>query len=257
MRRIGHKGADAIAPGNTLESFHAAAEAGVEMIECDVLRQRSDFPHSDDWRRARAGPQPGCEPLVIAHDWGDAGRRDPLTLDQALEAFTRPPLAGVELDCDLKVAGREDELVAALRNHGLVERAMVSTMEVSTIKEIGRLAPDLRRGWTIPRVTKAWDRRRWARPGLLVAMAAARARLPAVVARRAPELGVQAVWIYHPLATSSLAGACHRNGIELIAWTVDDLPRMRELVAMGVDGICSNDPRLFTGLDAAAGATSS
>ncbi len=249
---MGHKGADAIAPGNTLESFQAAVDAGVEMVEFDVLRQRSDFADPEEWRRARAGPQPGCEPLIVAHDWGDARRRDPLTLDEALEAFTRPPLADVEIDCDLKVAGREDELVGALRNHGLIERAMVSTMEVSSVKEIGRLAPDLRRGWTIPRVTKPWDRRRWARPGLLVAMAAARARLPAVVARRAPGLGVQAVWIYHPLATAALAGACHRAGIELIAWTVDDLPRMRLLAEMGVDGICSNDPRLFAGLGASA-----
>ena len=37
-RRIGHKGADAIEPGNTLESFEAAIEEGVDMIEFDVAR---------------------------------------------------------------------------------------------------------------------------------------------------------------------------------------------------------------------------
>ena len=41
MRRIGHKGADALVPGNTLASFEAAAKAGVSMIEFDVLRPRS------------------------------------------------------------------------------------------------------------------------------------------------------------------------------------------------------------------------
>jgi glycerophosphoryl diester phosphodiesterase len=30
-----------------------------------------------------------------------------------------------------------------------------------------------------------------------------------------------------------------------MAWTVDDAGRIRELLGMGVDGICSNDPRLF------------
>ncbi len=38
LKRIGHKGADSIRPGNTLESFEAAVVAGVEMIELDVLR---------------------------------------------------------------------------------------------------------------------------------------------------------------------------------------------------------------------------
>jgi glycerophosphoryl diester phosphodiesterase len=37
--------------------------------------------------------------------------------------------------------------------------------------------------------------------------------------------------------------------VELIAWTVDDEPRMRRLTEMGVDGLVSNDPRLFQLLD--------
>jgi glycerophosphoryl diester phosphodiesterase len=44
--------------------------------------------------------------------------------------------------------------------------------------------------------------------------------------------------------------ATRAAGVELIAWTVDDLPRIRKLTAMGVDGICSNDPRLFAELPA-------
>ena len=52
MKRIGHKGADSIRPGNTLESFEAAVAAGAEMIELDVLRPRADFRDGGDWRRA-------------------------------------------------------------------------------------------------------------------------------------------------------------------------------------------------------------
>ena len=53
--RVGHKGADHVAPGNTIESFEAALEHGVDMIEFDVLRTR-------DGR------------LVLAHDYEDAER---------------------------------------------------------------------------------------------------------------------------------------------------------------------------------------
>jgi glycerophosphoryl diester phosphodiesterase len=56
------------------------------------------------------------------------------------------------------------------------------------------------------------------------------------------------MWVFHPLASRRLAAATRRAGIELITWTVDDAARMRALLAMGVDGICSNDPRLFAAL---------
>ena len=125
MKRIGHKGADAIRAGNTLESFEAAVAAGAEMIELDVLRPRSEFVDGD-WRRAVAGPAPaGAPPLLVAHDWGDAARRKSLTLDAVLDAFTRPPLDRVEVNCDLKIAGREDEIVAALAGRGLLVRGLL------------------------------------------------------------------------------------------------------------------------------------
>ena len=54
LKRIGHKGADLITPGNTLASFDAALEAGVDMVEFDVLPEHS--------RRLPAR-------LVLAHDY--------------------------------------------------------------------------------------------------------------------------------------------------------------------------------------------
>lgn len=247
--RVGHKGADSIVPGNTIPSFEAAVSAGVDVIELDVLRPRSDFRAGEDWRRARAGPVGGASaPLLVAHDWADASRREPHTLAEALDAFTRPPLDGVRVNLDLKLAGREDEVVAALRERGLVERAMTSTMEVRSIHALREHAPDLRRGWTLPKVGRDWTRHRALRPVVLAGSAAFRARLPGLVRSHARRLGVWAVWIYHPLATRALADAIHGAGCELICWTVDDLPRMRELLALGADGICSNDPRLFSQL---------
>ena len=62
LKRIGHKGADLIAPGNTRESFDAALAAGVDMIEFDVLPERRE----------------GSGRLILAHDYRDASRRDPV-----------------------------------------------------------------------------------------------------------------------------------------------------------------------------------
>lgn len=243
--RIGHKGADAIVPGNTLASFQAAVEAGVDMIEFDVLRPQSDFADGADWRTAPAGPAQGTAPLVVAHDWGDARSRSPITLDEALDAFRRPPLDRVRIDLDLKIAGREDEVVTALREHDLLERAMTSTMEVRSIHVLRELEPGLERGWTLPRIRRDWTRSRLARPFVATGMIALRARLPAIVRRHARRLGVRAIWLYHPLATPAIAAAAHDVRCELICWTVDDPARIDALTALGADGICTNDPRLF------------
>jgi glycerophosphoryl diester phosphodiesterase len=249
LKRIGHKGADAIRAGNTRESFEAAVQAGVDMIELDVLRPRRDFDQRGDWRRAVAGPadRPGG-PLLVAHDWGDARRRDPLTLEEGLDAFTLPPLDRVRIDCDLKIAGREEEVVAALRERGLLERASISTMELPSLAVLRGLDSNLPLGWTVPKVTRDWNSMPWAKPIVLGGLLSYRRRLPRLVRRRARELGVRSIWAYHPVITARLVRACHDADLELIAWTVDDLRRMRALAALGVDGICTNDPRLFAQL---------
>ena len=229
MLRIGHKGADAVVPGNTIASFRRAVEIGVDMIEFDVLRTRD----------GENGP------LVVAHDWGAVRGAKPPRLDEVLEAFRAQPLDRVRLHCDLKLPGREDELVSALLHHDLLERASISTMYTASLLELHRLEPALSTGWSYPRVTRDWDRNRLARPALIGAMAAMRARLPRVVMRRAPELGVSSLWCFHKLISPALARACRTIGIELIAWTVDDRARIAQLRSIGVDGICSNDPRLL------------
>jgi glycerophosphoryl diester phosphodiesterase len=162
-----------------------------------------------------------------------------------LDAFLVAPLDRVEIDLDIKLAGREEEIVAAVRERGLVERAMVSTMELSTLARMRELEPSLRRGWTYPKVRRDWAAKRWARGPMLAALMAMRRRLPGIAVVELPRLGVEAMWVYHSLVSSRLAGVTESAGVELIAWTVDDLERMERLVAHGVGGICSNDPRLF------------
>jgi glycerophosphoryl diester phosphodiesterase len=220
--RIGHKGADSITPGNTLESFEAAVEVGVDVIEFDVLRDRD-------------------ERLVVAHDYHDVSVRRPLGLTDALDAFCEPPLDEVELDCDLKLPGREAELAGALAGHDLLDRAMVSTMEIESIVKLRKLEPELRIGWRFD-----WTGHRWATPVVGTGLMAMRRRMPKLVAERAPELQVDAIWAYDRLVTPKLVEAAHDADVDLYVWTVDDPGRIAELAEMGVDGIVSNDPRLFT-----------
>ena len=238
LRRVGHKGAAALVEGNTVASFERAVEVGVDMIEFDVLRMPDGAPGLPPDRRS---------PLVVAHDWADAETRPRLTLGEALDAFIEPPLDRVQIDCDLKLAGREGELVEALRDRGLIERSMVSTMYTASLAAIAAIEPALRLGWTYPLVTRPWDRRVAARPAVLVAMELMRRRFPRIARRRVPQIGASAIWVFHRLASPQLVAVTRELGIELIAWTVDDAARVTALREMGVDGIVSNDPRLMQG----------
>ncbi len=237
LRLVGHKGADMIVPGNTVASFRAAVEAGVDTIEMDVL-----------WLPDSHLPLEQRAPLVIAHDWEDAEGRTPLALTEALDAFLEPPLDQVEIDLDVKLPGREEEMVEALRERDLIERSMISTMEMHTLRRVLELEPALRRGWTYPKVTKDWTGKRWAKAPMLAALVAMRHRLPGLAAEKLPQFDVAAMWVYHPLVSARLARICHLAGVELIAWTVDDAARMQKLVDAGVHGLVSNDPRLFARL---------
>jgi glycerophosphoryl diester phosphodiesterase len=224
--RVGHKGADHVAPGNTVESFEAALAHGVDMIEFDVLR-------------ARDGQ------LVLAHDYTDAEGRDCLTLQEGLEHFAGEAYSGVELDVDLKLPGYEREVVEGLQERGLAERSLVSTTYTDSLERLGELAPGLRRGWSVPRVRRNYLRSPLALPAYAI-VRVMRARLPGQAAARINSGGCEAIMAHQVLVSRRLVKAVHSAGGELYVWTVDDAARIRALEALGVDGVITNDPRLFS-----------
>src|SRR5437660_7226191 len=107
-RRVGHKGAAHIEPGNTLASFDAALRHGVDMIELDVLSERPD----------------GSGRLLVAHDYHDMREREPLSFEEALEHLSGEEFGGLEFDVDVKLHGYELRVLEALREFGLVGRTL-------------------------------------------------------------------------------------------------------------------------------------
>ena len=225
MIRVGHKGADHVAPGNTIASFDAALEHGVQMIEFDVLRTRD--------RR-----------LVLAHDYEDAASRRCLTLDEGLDHFAGEAYTGIELDVDMKLPGYEREVAEGLRDRGLTERSLVSTMYPESLDRLGELAPGLRRGWSVPRVRRDYTRSPLALPAYAVARIW-RARLPGQAASRIRAGGCEAVMAHQILVSGRLVRDVHAAGGQVYVWTVDSARRIEALEALGVDGVITNDPRLF------------
>jgi glycerophosphoryl diester phosphodiesterase len=229
LKRIGHKGADLIAPGNTLASFDAALAAGVDMVEFDVLTEHSD----------------GTGRLVLAHDYEAAARGEPLTLEQGLGHFAQDAWGGIELDVDLKTSGYEQRVVEALRDFGLAERALISTMEQDSLPILRAAAPDIRLGWSVPKLRRDYLANPFTRGPALIGAQYIRTVLPGRAARAMREGRIDALMAHWALVTPRLARAVDKAGGELYVWTVDDATRIARLDALGVTGIITNDPRLF------------
>jgi glycerophosphoryl diester phosphodiesterase len=227
LRRVGHKGADHIAPGNTAASFDAALAAGVDMIEFDVLPEDMD--------------RPADSRLLLAHDYTH-DLATALTLEEGLAHLAS---SAVELDVDLKLPGYEARVVDALRTYGLVERTLISTTFMRSLVTIRELEPRLRLGWSVPRArrdyTATWHTKLYA----YAAIARIRRRLPEAAQRHLTAGRCDAVMAHWRLVTRRLVRAVAGAGGELYVWTVDDAARIRRLEALGVTGVITNDPRLF------------
>jgi glycerophosphoryl diester phosphodiesterase len=228
-RRVGHKGADHIVPGNTFASFDAALEHGVDMIEFDVLSERGD----------------GTGELYLAHDYEHLRSGGAPTFEEGLAHLTGARFAAVELDVDLKLPGYELRALEALRRHGIVDRCLVSTMETSSLAVLRAAEPALRIGWSVPKLRRDPTDSPWMRPFAMALGLSYRTALPRYAAAAIRAGKADALMANWRVITPGLVRHVHDAGGEIYAWTVDDREVIAKLEAMGVDGVISNDPRLF------------
>ncbi len=229
-RRVGHKGAAHIEPGNTLASFDAALRHGVDMIELDVLSENSD----------------GSGRLLVAHDHEDALRRSPVSFEQALEHLAGSDFAGVEIDVDIKLPGYELRVLEQLRELDLVSRTLISGMFPAGLAQIRAAEPQLRLGWSVPRVRRDYTNDMLTAIPALAMLTGYRAMLPRRARAALLDGRFDAIMAHWRVVTPALVRAVSAGEGELYVWTVDDARMIERLTAMGVDGIITNDPRLFS-----------
>jgi glycerophosphoryl diester phosphodiesterase len=224
-KRVGHKGAGLLAPGNTVAAFDAALAIGVDMIEFDVLRADGE--------------------LLIAHDLEDAVRPDVLTLEEALDYLASPAFAGIELDVDLKLPGDERQVLDALREHALLERTLISSTHVQSLRTIRHAAPAVKLGLSVPQLRRDPFAGGPLLPFAPLMLRYGQAVTPGGATRALRGRVCDAMMVHWRLVTPRLVRAVAAQRGELYVWTVDNLERVRQLYELGVTGIISNDPRLF------------
>jgi glycerophosphoryl diester phosphodiesterase len=218
---IGHRGAAALAPENTLESFALALELGADGIEFDVV--------------------PTPDGLGVAHD---LNAPDPAPLDETLDFLGS---SGTILQVDLKAYGQEAELLDALRRHDVLDRTLVSSFHLRSLRTLAHLDPSIPRSFTYPE-----DKLGLARHSALTfvirgGLHVMRHTLPRRIGGMLTRAQVSALTLIYTVVTEEIVEACHARGVAVWAWTVNDRETAARLEAMGTDAIITDDPRIFRG----------
>lgn len=224
---IGHRGASAHCPENSLEAFRRAAADGADGVELDVLRCASGEPvvfHDDDLNRLGGRPDRiGSLSLAEVRRVRLASGATIPTLAETLEAC--PTLL---LNVELKAMGVSwSEIRALVRAVAALvdvptarDRVLVSSFHPYAVWAWRRCAPRVPAGLLFERDSPLYLRRGWTLP-LLGAAAA------------------------HPeavLCSGPAVERWHRRGYRVNVWTVDAPAELARLRAIGVDGIITNDP---------------
>ena len=211
FQRIGHGGASALAPANTLASFDAAREVGIDMVEFDVRAHRGE--------------------LVLGHTMFHARRPGSVRFEEALAHLAGPQFEAVELNVDVKHTGIEARLLDALRHAGVLERTLISSQVELVLERLRELEPEARLGISVGgRVARMSHRLGDWRSHVLAGLADRR-------------WGV--VMAQYRLIDRWLVDEVAARGGALCAWTVNERRAIERLLGLGVHGITTADPRLF------------
>jgi glycerophosphoryl diester phosphodiesterase len=209
---IGHRGASAVAPENTMAAFQAAIDAGAEGIEFDVRLSRDRVPviiHDDTLRRTH-GVRSGVNVLTAE----ELVKLNVPTLRQLFELMAYNSLV---LFLEIKANAPElPELCCRLvREFGFEDRVIVECFDLNVLRQV-----DLQTAALFDRGIKT-DRK---------------------IIERALDVGASVLALHHRLARPNLVKKAREAGLRVVVWTVDDPVWIERARVMGIEAVITNDP---------------
>lgn len=222
---IGHRGANKIAPENTLKSFRKAIELGADYVEFDVHLSKDDhivIMHDKNTMRT-TGHEGIISEMTLTElkelDCGE-GERVP-TLRELIDLAK----GKIKLQCEIKAEGMASRVVDLLRDASLTETSIISSFDHEELLKVQELEPKLKIGALEPTGTG------WVTDWILKKK----------MVSNAVENGFDAIHPFYKLVTQKLVDYAHDNNIMVNPWTVDSLNAMKTLFNYGVDGLITND----------------
>ncbi|MFF4536290.1 glycerophosphodiester phosphodiesterase [Streptomyces aureus] len=214
---IGHRGVMGVEPENTLRSFTAAQNAGLDLIELDLHLSKDGalvVMHDADVDRTTDGTGPIADKTLAELRALDAGRGERVPVfEEVLEAVRTP------LQAEIKDVAAARALAEVMHRKDLVGRVEVSSFHDEAVAEIARLVPGVRTA--------------------LIA-----SRYGTDVVDRAVEAGAATVCLNIRRLSLEVVEEARKADLKIIGWVVNTQDQLRLVRALELDGATTDYPEI-------------
>ncbi|MDH5795911.1 MAG: glycerophosphodiester phosphodiesterase family protein [Candidatus Bathyarchaeota archaeon] len=219
MLKIGHRGARAYEPENTLRSFREAIELGVDAVELDVRKTKDGkvvVIHDAKVDKTTNGKGSVSELTLdeIKQLVAEKGEKVP-TLEEALDFLDRK----VKIIMELKETGFEEEVLRQIRGRGLGSNVVIVSFIEEALRRVREIDEEVETGLIYVRHKNP-----------------IRAALDLKASYLLP--------LYRFTHTADVKQA-HDNGLKVIVWTINNPEEVPQYIKKGVDGIASDRPDIL------------
>lgn len=241
---LGHRGASALAPENTLAAFSRAIADGAEGIEFDVRLSRDGVPvviHDASLKRTGLIDRLVSDMTAADLQEVDVGswfaNRNPQesfhaeklpTLRKVFELFSgNAGLLYVEMKCDKdEGSALAAEVVKLTREFRMPERVVVESFDHAAIAAVKEIDSGIRTSALFePKITRPISTvRRFKMVDIAVAV------------------GANEIALHHTLVGSRVVEKAGRAGMDIVVWTVDDPAWISRARILGIKALIANDP---------------
>jgi glycerophosphoryl diester phosphodiesterase len=241
---IGHRGASAVAPENTLAAFSRALEDGADGIEFDVRLSRDRVPvviHDASLKRTAlfdrlvreltASELQQCDVCSWFAPLKTENKRytgTVPTLAQVFELFQQTnALLYLEMKSDEAGAtALAEKVVHEIHNAHIADQVLVSSFDLGAVSLIKQIDSSISTAALFePKLTRPLSTIRRLK------------MIDLAVEQRADEIA-----LHHSLVSLRVAEKAKQLGLPVVVWTVDDLDWIRRACRLGIKALITNNP---------------
>ncbi|MGD9131243.1 MAG: glycerophosphodiester phosphodiesterase family protein [Candidatus Bathyarchaeota archaeon] len=219
MLKIGHRGARAYEPENTLRSFKRAIELGVDAVELDVRRTKDNeivVIHNANVNKTTDGRGSVSDfTLEEIKKFVTAEGEHIPTLGEVLEFVGKR----VKVLVELKETGIEEKVLDLIRKTGLMENVIIISFHEEALRKVRELDAKVATGLIYVRHKNPLQ--------------------------SALELKAEYLLPLYRFTHSANIKKAHEKGLKVIVWTINNPEEAAEYKKKGVDGIATDRPDIL------------